>query len=240
VRGGLNGGVDVGHSLVVGAVGRAGSVRGGLCGSVSVSKLRDGCCIGRCARVFGGLGEDVGRWQVRLGGVGCWRGRVYWGLGGGVGVSQRQVGGVGGRAGRVRGFSAGVLAIAEENSAALVVSVGGCTGGCVEVPQFDKGRIAAPMNDVTGGGGGGGGVSALGTVSLTVLGSVLGRCAKASVVLSVLVECWAVVILVSVRAARCGTLRHEGATQRRLWSVRAGTRGARRRCAAMEMAALRH
>jgi len=73
----------------------------------------------------------------------------------------------------VRGFSAGMFAIAEEDSAALVVSVGGCAGGWVGVTPSGKGRIAALMNDVTGWAGGWAGVSALGTVMFRCSGRFL-------------------------------------------------------------------
>jgi len=177
VRGGLGGGVGVGHGLVVGAVGRAWSERWGLCGCVSVCKLRVCCCIGRCGRVLVGLGGDVGRWQGRLGGVGRRCGRVCWGLGGDVRVVQRQVVRAGGRAGRVCRVSAGVSAFPDGGFAASVAAVGGCAVGCVGLVPLGKG---GPVTFAAGAAGGAGRlaeVSALDNGKSAGVAVGLGSCA---------------------------------------------------------------
>jgi len=72
------------------------------------------------------------------------------------------------------------------------------------VPPLGKGGFAALISDVTGCAGCWAGVSALGTVIFSVLGAVLGRCARDSAVLSLPLKCRAVLILVGVGGSASG------------------------------------
>ena len=74
----------------------------------------------------------------------------------------------------------------------------------MRVPPLGKGGFAALTNDVTGCAGCWAGVSALGTVVLSVLGAVLGRCTRDSAVLSLPLKCRAVLILVGVGGSASG------------------------------------